>query len=113
MSVATDERDPGFVPATSAALSRALAAGPELPGESGRKREFLLPRIGQPGKHKWLFAAVWLVYLIGPLAEVTGSDRAPGWKVLNYVVTLLFVVIYCLISFMAFPRSGRIGTPQR
>ena len=28
------------------------------------------PRVGQPGRYKWMFAAVWLIYLIDPVSKV-------------------------------------------
>jgi two-component system sensor histidine kinase DesK len=117
MGMATDERDHGSAAAAagvpSAAASAALVTGPLLPGEGGATRVYLIPRIGQPGKHKWMFAAVWLIYLIGPLVEVAQGQRGLGWKTLNFAVTVLFAGLYCLLSFVAFPTTGRIGTPMR
>ena len=71
------------------------------------------PRVGQPGKYKWMFAAVWLIYLIEPLQKVVGSDHATGWKVLNFALVGVFAVLYGALSYAVYPKIGEIGMPVR
>ena len=71
------------------------------------------PRVGQPGKYKWLFAAVWLIYLIQPLHKAAASDHSVGWKVLNFGLVGGFAVLYCGLAFAVYPKSGEIGMPVR
>ena len=71
------------------------------------------PRVGRPGRYKWTFAAIWLIYMAEPVVKVIHSDRSPGWKLLNYAVTALFVVLYGALSFVVYPRDGALGTPLR
>ena len=79
----------------------------------GPERDAWIPRVGQPGRHKWMFAAIWLIYLVEPLGEVVHDDRSLGWKALNFAMTLTFVALYGSLAFFSFPRSGRIGTAIR
>ncbi|WP_370337598.1 sensor histidine kinase [Catenulispora sp. MAP5-51] len=67
------------------------------------------PRVGQPGRYKWLFAAVWLFYLIDPVAKVAGSHHAPGFKLLVYGVVAVFVVAYCWLANAVYPKTGSVG----
>jgi len=38
------------------------------------------PRVGQPGRYKWLFSAIWLIYIVDPLVKVAHSSHTPQWK---------------------------------
>jgi two-component system sensor histidine kinase DesK len=67
------------------------------------------PRVGQPGRHKWLFAAVWLFYLIDPVSKVVRSGHALGFKLVIYGLVGLFVVAYCWLANAVYPKSGPIG----
>lgn len=73
----------------------------------------MTPRVGQPGRYKWLFSAIWLIYLIEPIGKVAGSDHSAGWKLLNYVLVGVFVLLYIGLSFAVWPKTGEIGTPVR
>lgn len=75
--------------------------------------EMVTPQVGKPGRYKWMFAAIWLIYLIDPLVKVLHSGHAPQWKLLNYTLLASFAGMYTTLSFVAFPRRGRIGTPVR
>ncbi|WP_344658129.1 sensor histidine kinase [Catenulispora subtropica] len=86
----------------------------------GARTEFLdpaidmtTPKVGQPGRYKWLFAAIWLVYMVDPLVKVVHSTHTPQWKLLNYVVAGVFVGCYGLLSYAVYPRYGELGTPMR
>ncbi|MFD0638566.1 histidine kinase [Catenulispora yoronensis] len=82
--------------------------------EHGRARSRAeRPRVGQPGRYKWLFAAIWLFYLVDPLVKVIHSDHGLPWKLLNYAAITVFVLLYGALSYSAYPRSGAIGTPHR
>ena len=71
------------------------------------------PRVGQPGRYKWLFSAIWLIYLIEPIGKVIGSDRPAGWKALNFALVAVFVLLYGGLSYAVWPKTGEIGTPVR
>jgi len=71
------------------------------------------PRVGQPGRYKWLFSAIWLIYLIEPIGKAAGSDHAAGWKLANYVLVGVFVLLYGGLSFAVWPKTGEMGTPVR
>jgi two-component system sensor histidine kinase DesK len=73
----------------------------------------MMPRIGQPGRYKWLFAAIWLIYMVDPLVNVVHSHHTPQWKLLNYAVTAVFVGCYGLLAYAVYPRYGELGTPVR
>jgi hypothetical protein len=80
-------------------------------GWPGGPKTFFMPRVGQPGKHKWVFSAVWLVYLVGPVVSVVQSDKPLWWKLLNYTVVGAFVVAYRAAASSARRCGG--GTPLR
>ncbi|WP_370374653.1 sensor histidine kinase [Catenulispora sp. GP43] len=67
------------------------------------------PRVGQPGRYKWLFAAVWLFYLIDPVAKVAGSSHAQSFKLLVYGLVAVFVVAYCWLANAVYPKTGSVG----
>lgn len=71
------------------------------------------PRVGQPGRYKWMFAAVWLIYLIQPLQKAVGTDHSAGWKTLNFVLVGLFAALYAGLAYAVYPKSGEIGMPVR
>lgn len=71
------------------------------------------PRVGKPGRYKWLVAAIWLIYLIDPLLKAVHSDHTPQWKLLNYTLLAAFAGTYTTLSFLVFPRDGKVGTPVR
>ena len=67
------------------------------------------PRVGQPGRFKWMFAAVWLFYLIDPVGKVAQSNHTQGFKLLIYGLVALFVFLYCWLAYAVYPKSGTIG----
>ena len=67
------------------------------------------PRVGQPGRFKWMFAAVWLFYLIDPVAKVATSDHSTGFKTLIYVLVGVFVMLYGCLAFTVYPKKGPVG----
>ncbi|NUP48235.1 MAG: sensor histidine kinase [Catenulispora sp.] len=71
------------------------------------------PRVGRPGRYKWMFAAIWLFYLVDPLSKVEHADHSPQWKALNYVMVGVFVVLYGVLAYVVYPREGELGTPVR
>ncbi|MFL6115619.1 MAG: sensor histidine kinase [Catenulispora sp.] len=75
--------------------------------------EMVSPQVGRPGRYKWTFAAIWLIYLIDPLVKVVHSDHTGQWKLLNYTLLAAFAGMYTALSFMMFPRDGKLGTPVR
>ncbi|MBW8806007.1 MAG: sensor histidine kinase [Catenulisporales bacterium] len=88
--------------------------GTEVMGVRGELDiEMSNPRVGKPGRYKWLIAAIWLIYLIDPLIKVVHSGHTPQWKLLNYTLLAAFAGMYTTLSFLVFPRDGRVGTPVR
>jgi two-component system sensor histidine kinase DesK len=66
----------------------------------------VVPRVGQPGRHKWAFSAIWLVYLVGPLVQAAGMDKPVAWKVAVYVLVGAFSAVYIALSVFSFQRLG-------
>ncbi|WP_228562953.1 sensor histidine kinase [Catenulispora rubra] len=100
----------------SATAEEGMAGAAERAGRSAYADPPLTlqtPRVGEPGKYKWLFAAVWLIYLIQPLHNSVHADRSLGWKVLNFAVVGAFAVLYCGLAYAVYPKSGEIGMPVR
>ena len=100
----------------SATAEEGMAGAAEWAGRSAYPDPTLAmraPRVGQPGKYKWLFAAVWLIYLIQPLQKAVGSDHSTGWKVLNFAVVGVFAVLYAGLAYAVYPKTGEIGMPVR
>jgi two-component system, NarL family, sensor histidine kinase DesK len=64
---------------------------------------------GQPGKNKWVFAAIWLIYLVGPAIAAVQADRSVAWKALNFALLGAFVLGYVVLTIASYPRSGPIG----
>ncbi|NUR57884.1 MAG: sensor histidine kinase [Catenulispora sp.] len=82
-------------------------------GQADAGIDLAVPRVGRPGRYKWTFAAIWLIYMADPVVKVVHADRSPEWKLLNYAVTALFVVVYGALAFVIYPRDGDLGTPLR
>ena len=103
----------------SATAEEGMAGAAERAGRSDSVRlpaylepelELPAPRVGQPGKYKWLFAAIWLIYLIAPLQKVPSADHSVGWKVLNYALVGGFALLYGGLAYAVYPKTGEIGS---
>ena len=81
-----------------------LPGVPQVPSEVLASSSALIPRMGQPGRYKWAFSAIWLVYLVGPLVQAVQADESTAWKVATFVVVGLFSALYVALSHLA--RSG-------
>ena len=58
---------------------------------------------------RWLFAAVWLVYLIQPIADLFGHYHSVLWTAGGLAITAAFCVVYAPLVSMT---SGlRLGLP--
>jgi two-component system sensor histidine kinase DesK len=99
--------------AAVAAPARFAAAIPASSLSAQPPIELQNPRVGQPGRYKWLFAAIWLIYLIEPLQKVVSADHSTTWKVLNFVTVGGFALLYCGLAYLVYPKTGEIGTPVR
>jgi two-component system sensor histidine kinase DesK len=96
----------------SATAEEGMAGAAERAGRSAFAEPPLImsaPRVGQPGRFKWMFAAVWLFYLVDPVAKVSRSDHSPGFKWLIYGLVGVFVLLYGWLAFTVYPKSGKIG----
>ena len=51
-----------------------------------------MPGTGSP--RRWFFTAVWLVYLISPVADLFGHDHGVAWIAGGLAITVAFCVIY-------------------
>ncbi|WP_194895282.1 sensor histidine kinase [Catenulispora pinisilvae] len=98
-------------PPAPAEEGMAGAAGPagRLPAFEEPPLLMAAPRVGQPGRFKWMFAAVWLFYLVDPVAKVATSNHTVGFQVLIYSLVTVFVIMYGWLAFQVYPKSGRVG----
>lgn len=104
-----NERSAEGPPATA---EEGMAGAAEWAGRSAFVEPPLLmsaPRVGQPGRFKWMFAAVWLFYLIDPVAKVLGSDHSLDFKLLIAGLVTAFVLLYLWLAFQVYPKSGKVG----
>ena len=60
---------------------------------------------------RWFFSAIWLVYLIQPVAELFGHRHGVAWIAGGLAITVAFCVIYMLVLMYSDeqPRLGRYG----
>ena len=49
---------------------------------------------GTGGPWRWFFTAVWLVYLIGPVAALFGHGHGVAWIAGGLAITIAFCAIY-------------------
>ena len=68
-----------------------------------------VPGTGSP--MRWFFSAVWLVYLIQPVANLFGHHHGVAWIVGGLAITVAFCVIYMLVLMYSDlqPRLARYG----
>jgi two-component system sensor histidine kinase DesK len=80
---------------TEAAADGAAVRRPGLvlSGLSGKYR--WSPGSGSP--MRWFFSGVWLVYLIGPVADLFGHHRAALWVAGGVVIAAVFCVLYVAV----------------
>ena len=100
----------------SAPAEEGMAGAAERAGRSAYaepEMALAMPKVGQPGKYKWLFAAIWLIYLIQPLHKAAISDHPAGWKLLNFALVGVFVLLYAGLAYAVYPKTGEIGMPVR
>src|SRR5271154_6859299 len=66
---------------------------------------------GTGGPWRWFFTAVWLVYLIQPVAALFGHGYGVAWIAGGLAITVAFCVIYMLVLMYSDeqPRLGRYG----
>ena len=60
---------------------------------------------------RWFFSAIWLVYLIQPVADLFGHRHGVAWIAGGLAITVAFCVIYMLVLMYSDeqPRLGRYG----
>jgi len=60
---------------------------------------------------RWFFSAVWLVYLIGPVAALFKGNHGPAWIAGGVVLTVVFCAIYIVVlgTWERHPRRANIG----
>jgi two-component system sensor histidine kinase DesK len=66
---------------------------------------------GTGGPWRWFFTAVWLVYLIGPVAALFGHDHGVAWIAGGLAITVAFCAIYLSVLMYADdrPRLAEYG----
>ena len=66
---------------------------------------------GTGGPMRWFFSAIWLVYLIQPVADLFGHHHGVAWIAGGLAITVAFCVIYLLVLMYSDeqPRLGRYG----
>ena len=76
---------------------------------TGALGERHVPGTGSP--MRWFFSAIWLVYLIQPVAELFGHHHGVAWIAGGLAITVAFCVIYMLVLMYSDeqPRLGRYG----
>jgi two-component system, NarL family, sensor histidine kinase DesK len=100
------------------ALSAGAARAPaETAMEGWRRPGLLTSAIGlrhAPGTgsaQRWFFSAIWLIYLIQPVASLFGHGHGVLWIAGGLAITLAFCVIYVpvLVNSTRRPRLGLAG----
>ena len=68
-----------------------------------------VPGTGSP--MRWFFSAIWLVYLIQPVANLFGHHHGVAWIAGGLAIAVAFCVIYLLVLMYSDeqPRLGRYG----
>ena len=94
--------------------TEAASSGPDQewrePGLiTGALSQHHVPGTGSP--MRWFFSAVWLVYLIQPVANLFDHGHGVAWIVGGLAITVAFCVIYMLVLMYSDeqPRLGRYG----
>ena len=66
---------------------------------------------GTGGPWRWFFTAVWLVYLIGPVAALFGHDHGVAWIAGGLAIAVAFCAIYLSVLMYADdrPRLAEYG----
>src|SRR5580700_8476792 len=66
---------------------------------------------GTGGPWRWFFTAVWLVYLIGPVAALFGHHHGVAWIAGGLAITVAFCAIYLSVLMYADdrPRLAEYG----
>ena len=72
-------------------------------------REYYVPGTGNP--MRWFFSAIWLVYLISPVADLFGHHHGVVWIVGGLAITVAFCAIYLSVLMYddEHPRLARYG----
>src|SRR5271169_394551 len=94
--------------------TEAASSGTDLQGRepgpiTGALSERYVPGTGSP--MRWFFSAIWLVYLIQPVANLFGHGHGVAWIAGGLAITVAFCVIYMLVLMYSDeqPRLGRYG----
>jgi len=68
-----------------------------------------VPGTGSP--MRWFFSAIWLVYLISPVADLFGHHHGVAWIAGGLLITVAFCAIYLLVLMYDddYPRLARYG----
>ncbi len=68
-----------------------------------------VPGTGSP--MRWFFSAIWLVYLIQPVAGLFGDHHGVAWIAGGLAIAVAFCVIYLLVLMYSdtWPRQARYG----
>ena len=76
---------------------------------TGALSEHHVPGTGSP--MRWFFSAIWLVYLIQPVANLFGHGHGVAWIAGGLAITVAFCVIYMLVLMYSDeqPRLARYG----
>jgi two-component system sensor histidine kinase DesK len=94
--------------AIGSAGERAAAAELCEPGRfDGLFRERRAPGTG--GAMRWFFIAIWLVYLIQPVADLFTHRHGIAWRAGGLALTAVFCAVYVATVGWASPRLSRWG----
>jgi len=59
---------------------------------------------------RWLYSAIWLLFLAYPISSVATADRPPEVKALGFLILAVFAVVYLLLSvYVINPRAEITG----
>jgi len=72
------------------AVADEVAGARQVPADDGDPSPHGSTQIG------WLFAAVWLIYLVGPL-QTAWAYPGPGWRFVAITALLVFAAGYCWV----------------
>ncbi len=64
-----------------------------------------------PGRWRWFFSGIWLIYLIQPVADLFGGGHSVWWTVGGLLLTVAFCVLYLPVLMFTdtHPRHAGLG----
>jgi len=95
--------DPADGSCAGSAFPGELAAGGSAVGGGMMER--------RGGWIRWFFSGVWLIYLIGPVADLFGKHHNPLWIAGGVTLTVVFCAVYLAVlgAWHSYPRRAHVG----